>query len=472
MRIITVSDSLDAPTGFGTNTRSVASILAEAGHTVGYGGCQNDMQHKEDAKVEWPLGSGKHVSMELLPILFPKQEHFAEKSFPIWIENFKPDLVFTHLDIQMFRYMLDLRYPKNIQMGLYNDAGKKLNRAEMRKLIDQAFTQVSASKWKLASIIPIDGEPTVPSWGHILKKLDYVIAMSRYGQTILKKDYDIDATYIPHGVDTNIFKPRIINKPDNDTFVIGCVARNQHRKHIPRLMRAFKIFVEENNIPPEKAKLLLHMDWEDRMGWNISYMASKYVFDIEKYILPPTMHPSTMSNFNRDNFPSEDTLVNIYNLMDIFALPTGGEGFGIPYIEALSCGKPVIATNYTTTHEIIGSEDKPTCSTDSLLPYGDDGNIKNEELKWSNRGCLVPYKDLMWDTPNRAACRRALWDERLAAQAFKYYYDNRDVMLEHGVNARAYAKKNYGWPQVSKRWQKWIENVTEREGKTNEQQEE
>ena len=31
--------------------------------------------------------------------MFPGQEKFGEKSFPQWIEQFKPDLVFTHLDI-------------------------------------------------------------------------------------------------------------------------------------------------------------------------------------------------------------------------------------------------------------------------------------------------------------------------------------------------------------------------------------
>src|SRR5207245_9052865 len=38
-------------------------------------------------------------------------------------------------------------------------------------------------------------------------------------------------------------------------------------------------------------------------------------------------------------------LVDYYNLCDVFAMPSKGEGFGIVYLEALACGKPVIAGN-------------------------------------------------------------------------------------------------------------------------------
>ncbi len=34
-----------------------------------------------------------------------------------------------------------------------------------------------------------------------------------------------------------------------------------------------------------------------------------------------------------------------YNLCDVFAMPSKGEGFGIVYLEALACGKPVLAGN-------------------------------------------------------------------------------------------------------------------------------
>ncbi len=44
-------------------------------------------------------------------------------------------------------------------------------------------------------------------------------------------------------------------------------------------------------------------------------------------------------------FVAEEQLCDYYNLCDVFALPSSIEGFGIVYLEALGCGKPVLAGN-------------------------------------------------------------------------------------------------------------------------------
>ncbi|NEQ42619.1 MAG: glycosyltransferase family 4 protein [Leptolyngbya sp. SIOISBB] len=44
-------------------------------------------------------------------------------------------------------------------------------------------------------------------------------------------------------------------------------------------------------------------------------------------------------------FVSDEDLPAYYNLCDVFAMPSTGEGFGIVYLEALSSGKPVLAGN-------------------------------------------------------------------------------------------------------------------------------
>lgn len=41
-------------------------------------------------------------------------------------------------------------------------------------------------------------------------------------------------------------------------------------------------------------------------------------------------------------FVNDAELVDYYNLCDVFAMPSLGEGFGIVYLEALACGKPVL----------------------------------------------------------------------------------------------------------------------------------
>lgn len=44
-------------------------------------------------------------------------------------------------------------------------------------------------------------------------------------------------------------------------------------------------------------------------------------------------------------FIRPEELCGHYNLCDAFAMPSTGEGFGIVYLEALACGKPVLAGN-------------------------------------------------------------------------------------------------------------------------------
>ncbi len=44
-------------------------------------------------------------------------------------------------------------------------------------------------------------------------------------------------------------------------------------------------------------------------------------------------------------FIPDDELSDHYNLCDVFAMPSKGEGFGIVYLEALACGKPTIGGN-------------------------------------------------------------------------------------------------------------------------------
>jgi glycosyltransferase involved in cell wall biosynthesis len=451
MRIMPISDSPWAPTGFGTNTRCISAVFAEEGHTVGYGGCQNP-KHDPAYKIEWPLGSNENVEVELLPLLHPGQEKFGEQSFQTWLENFNPDLVFTHLDIQMFEYTVHAKRPGGINFPLFDEEGNKMSQAKILRLVKKALRENQKPRFKLGSIIPIDGQPSIPGWKKVLEHVDYPVAMSHYGQQVMLRDFGgYESTVISHGVDTDFFKPKMMNKPEPDCFIIGCVARNQHRKNIPRLMRAFKIFVEENKLTPQDTKLMLHMDWTDHMGWNIDYMKSDHVFGMEEYLVP-----ATMGSIEGGEAPDDAGMVDIYNLMDIHALPTGGEGFGIPTLEAMSCGKPQVISNYTTSYELVGAK-TPECPSDMLYPHGDDGD---DNLIMTDRGFLVPYKDLMWDTPIRAAPRRALWDERAAAKAFEHYYHNRSDVVKHGKAAREYAKKHYDWNNaIGPQWVKWVDSI-------------
>jgi len=56
-------------------------------------------------------------------------------------------------------------------------------------------------------------------------------------------------------------------------------------------------------------------------------------------------------------FVPEDDLLGLYNLCKAFVFPSWHEGFGLPALEAMSCGRAVIGANTSSVPEVIGRED-------------------------------------------------------------------------------------------------------------------
>lgn len=54
------------------------------------------------------------------------------------------------------------------------------------------------------------------------------------------------------------------------------------------------------------------------------------------------------------NYVTELELVQLYNLCELFVFPSWHEGFGLPALEAMACGAPVIAANTSSLPEVIG----------------------------------------------------------------------------------------------------------------------
>jgi glycosyltransferase involved in cell wall biosynthesis len=53
----------------------------------------------------------------------------------------------------------------------------------------------------------------------------------------------------------------------------------------------------------------------------------------------------------------DEHLIALYNLCKLFFYPSLYEGFGLPVLEAMACGAPVIASNNSSLPEIVGWED-------------------------------------------------------------------------------------------------------------------
>src|SRR3990167_903999 len=214
------------------------------------------------------------------------------------------------------------------------------------------YLTMDFSPAKTVFYFPTDGEPYLPGGPNacelILKRMTKAVAMSKHGQRQVKEKHNIDAEYIPHAIDHNVFSPFTEEEKKlartawalQDKFVVGCVARNQPRKMMDRTLKAFAKFSKDK----EDVVLLLHMDPDDvAAAFNMNLLIRE--LKIEHKVLY-----TGVKYFNGFTYTKMRV---IYNLMDIFFLLTSGEGFGIPFIEAMACEVPVIGTNYTTAQEII-----------------------------------------------------------------------------------------------------------------------
>ncbi|MEG1256442.1 glycosyltransferase family 1 protein [Clostridium sp.] len=73
-------------------------------------------------------------------------------------------------------------------------------------------------------------------------------------------------------------------------------------------------------------------------------------------------------------FAPDEDLPIYYNACECFAYPSLYEGFGLPPLEAMSCGTPVISSNTTSIPEVVGD------SGILIDPYQDNSLLKAMEL--------------------------------------------------------------------------------------------
>jgi len=110
------------------------------------------------------------------------------------------------------------------------------------------------------------------------------------------------------------------------------------RKNIESTIRAFAV-LHENKMIPEGTKLVL----VGGKGWKTNNIeeALKSVAAYRQNIIMPGF------------IPDED-LAAIYSSAKVFVYLSLLEGFGLPPLEAMQCGTPVISSNTSSLPEVIG----------------------------------------------------------------------------------------------------------------------
>ncbi len=157
-----------------------------------------------------------------------------------------------------------------------------------------------------------------------LSSADRIIAISRSTKMSVEKTFgvsNIDVIY--GGVDTDIFRPKEVT------------IKNEFSGKI-------KLLFVGNLTKRKGAELLPKIIEKLGDGYLLFYtsgLRTKTIFS-ERNMIP-------LGRLAREK------LVEMYNLCDIFLLPSRLEGFGYAVAEAMACGKPIVCTNCSSLPELV-----------------------------------------------------------------------------------------------------------------------
>ena len=194
-------------------------------------------------------------------------------------------------------------------------------------------------------------------------------------------------TAIPLGASSS-FYPRNINECNRHLSNYGLTYKSyflfvstlEPRKNIVNLLEAFKIYRQQN--PNGKPLILIGgQGWNNELILNkLSYLESK---GWARYL----------------GYVPQDSIPIFYSGAKALLFPSTYEGFGLPVLEAMQSGIPVLTSNHSSMSEISGdfaqlvNPEDISGMTESILSLAD-----NEELcECLSDSGLIRAKDFSWE---------------------------------------------------------------------------
>jgi len=385
-RVLISGDGIFTPSGFGTITRNLVLGLSK------------------DPDIEIACHSWQHMGNKMVwegITIYPNWGHpMGADALPWIIDDFRPDIIITEGDLWMANYLAEEDFQQMLK----------------RKKI----------KWFW--YVPIDTEMLPPAFRPIMKVPEKVISMAYFASEVMKVN-NIENWFVPHGVNTEVFKPlsvekkqeikksmKYIDKDLSGKFVVGFVGRNQDRKQIPRLIKAFAMFAKDK----DDVHLHLHMDKFDPAGMSKDFRGRAFpgVINLTEYLGITNKVGFTKGVVHFTNSLTFEELNEVYNMFDVHASTTSGEGFGLTTLESLSAGIPNIITDYTSSKELI-----------------------------RDHGELVPAVTFLWGS--FGTWRAIVNEEEFAGRLQKLYDDWKGegkLISDYSIRSRQHAL-NYDWTQ-------------------------
>lgn len=212
-------------------------------------------------------------------------------------------------------------------------------------------------KLPIVAVVAVDGKNFDASW------LNDNVTLAVFWTEFAKKEallggYVGPSAVIPLGVDLELFKPedkhgarlkRGLPKELDDMFIVGNVNRNQVRKRWDLMLQYFSEWVYAGkterklaNLVIKDAYLYLHVAPTGDRGINVRKLAKYYGLAGRVVLVEPAMFYGV----------TDEEMATTYNCFDVAMTTTQGEGFGLTAIEAMACGVPLVAPNWSALGEI------------------------------------------------------------------------------------------------------------------------
>ncbi len=222
----------------------------------------------------------------------------------------------------------------------------------------------------------------------LAKRVRVIFTPSEYVKQKVMERFGVrNVVVTPNGVDTSVFHPipRNDGKLDFPKKYILFVSSIQPRKNLEGLMRAWQQVKDKF-----KDTWLVVAGGSGRPFRSVKFPSDERIRFL-KYV-------------------SDDALPALYANAELFVLPSFDEGFGLPALEAMACGTPVIVSNGGALPEVVGdaglifSLEKPDtldqemerCLSDENLRMSliEKGLARAKNFSWQNTA------DLIWKTLN------------------------------------------------------------------------
>jgi len=182
------------------------------------------------------------------------------------------------------------------------------------------------------------------SMGFSVKHATRIITISEATKKDLIKIYKADPkkiTIIYHGFDKIKYRP--LNSTDKTPDYIKklgkyiyFIGRLEAKKNIVNLIKAYGDFRKNSNV---KLKLVL----AGRPG----YLYQDIVAEIDK------CDPTIRKDIIELGYVDDEKVTMLMRMATIFVFPSKFEGFGMPLVEAMASGVPIVASNTTSIPEIV-----------------------------------------------------------------------------------------------------------------------